>query len=101
MAAYIIAELTVHNPERYADYTKHTPKLVAAHGGKFLVRGGDPKGLEGSEVKPRIVVLEFPDMDTLLGWYNSPEYQAIIPIRQEASDSRLMAVHGAETTPLS
>ncbi len=101
MTAYVIAEMTVNNPDRYADYTKHTPKTVLDHSGKFLVRGGDPKGLEGAPAKPRVVVLEFPDMDTLMKWYNSPEYQAIIPIRQEATDGRIIAVHGAETIPLS
>lgn len=38
MAAYVIARLTVTNPERYPDYTAETPALIAKHGGQFIVR---------------------------------------------------------------
>ena len=100
MTAYIIGELNVHNPERYADYTAHTPKTIADHGGKFIVRGGDPKSLEGGNCAPRFVVVEFPSMEKLMEWYNSDAYQAIIPIRQEAADGRIVAVQGADTIPL-
>jgi len=101
MAAYIIGELNVHNPERYANYTKHTPKTIADHGGKFIVRGGNPKNLEGGKAEPRFVVVEFPNMEKLMEWYHSDAYQAIIPIRQEAAEGRIVAVEGVETTALS
>lgn len=100
MPAYVVGEVDVHNPERYADYTQHTPTTIANYEGKFIVRGGNPKTLEGAEVAPRVVVLEFPDMEKLLAWYNSDEYQAILPIRQEASNGRLFAVEGSDTIPL-
>ena len=40
MACYVIAHVTVNNPEAYSGYTAGTPGTIAAYGGKFVVRGG-------------------------------------------------------------
>jgi len=95
MVAYVIAEVNVHNPERYADYTAVTPGTVEKYGGKFIVRGGNPQALEGAAPPQRVVVIEFATADAAKAWYNSPDYSAVINIRQEASDGKLMLVEGA------
>ena len=38
---YWIAHATVHDPEIYEKYRQANGPSLAAHGGKFLVRGGD------------------------------------------------------------
>lgn len=70
------------------------PALIAAHGGRYLVRGGDVSVLEGSGVPHRQVVLEFPDMAHLKAFYHSPEYQQLVAIRQRASTGTLFAIEG-------
>lgn len=94
MACYVIAHVTVEDPEGYKGYTAHTPGTIAAHGGKFIVRGGDATPMEGEMPGTRCVVIEFPDRAAAEGWYNSPEYQAILPIRLANSKGAMIIVDG-------
>ena len=94
MAAYIIAEVEVTDHETYQSYRAQTPGVVARYGGRFIVRGGAAELLEGERQPGRIVVLEFSDLAAARRFYDSPEYQAIIGIRQRAATSRLILVEG-------
>ncbi len=68
--------------------------MIAAHGGRFLVRGGAVEAREGAPPAGRVVVIEFPDMEAARRFYDSPGYQAILPLRQAASQGRLFLVEG-------
>ncbi|HSA80472.1 MAG TPA: DUF1330 domain-containing protein [Geminicoccaceae bacterium] len=94
MAAYIIAEVEVTDPETYRGYRAKTPDVVARYGGRFIVRGGAAETLEGAGQPGRVVVIEFPDLAAARRFYASPEYQAIIGIRHKAATSRLILVEG-------
>lgn len=94
MAAYIIGKMKVTDPDRYAEYRIQVSAILEKHGGRFLVRGGDVKALEGPAVDGRIVVAEFPSMDALQKFWNSAEYQRLSAIRREASESQIWAVAG-------
>ena len=94
MAAYIYANVEVTNPAAYEAYRAEVPALIAAHGGRYLVRGGAVNVLEGSGVPQRQVILEFPDMAHLQAFYTSPEYKRLIAIRQGASTGTLFAIEG-------
>ena len=61
MPAYMIVEVETTDEALMAEYRKHTPGLVAKFGGKFIVRGGKTRTLEGGWKPSRVVVLEFPD----------------------------------------
>ena len=95
MAAYIIVGVDVTNPEDYATYTRDVPATLGAYGGRFIVRGGSYAVLEGDFTAPRVVVLEFPDLDRAKAWHESDAYQAILPIRQQNAQTHFMvAVEG-------
>jgi uncharacterized protein (DUF1330 family) len=94
MAAYIIAEVEVADPETYATYRAQTPGVIERYGGRFIVRGGAAALLEGERPPARIVVIEFPDLAAARRFYGSPEYQSIIGIRQRAATSRVVLVDG-------
>ena len=94
MAAYLIAEVEVTDPETYQSYRAQTPAVIERYGGRFLVRGGAAETLEGEGQPGRMVVLEFPDLAAARRFYGSPEYQAIIGIRHQAATSRLILVEG-------
>lgn len=94
MSAYIIGKVSINDPEIYKNYTDKVPALVEKHGGKFLIRGGNVETLEGDAFSDRVVVIEFPSQQALQNWYNDPEYQAAILIRQAASDGQILAVEG-------
>lgn len=89
MPAYAIFTITLTNPTRYADYAKHTPRIIAQYGGRMLVRGGEPELTEGALSGQRVVVLEFGDRAAAKRFMVSPEYQAIVGIRKEASTTSM------------
>jgi len=95
MAAYVIADITVKDPETYAEYRKQVPATVTKHGGRFLVRGGAHDALEGDWRPGRVVVIEFPDMAAARAWYASQEYGPLIKLRQSASTGSILLVDGA------
>ena len=96
MKGYIIAHVDVRDPEGYKLYTDRTPGVIEAYGGRFLVRGGPVTRLEGDTDWKRVVVLEFPSLEQARRFYNSPEYQEILPFRQAASTADFIAVEGWE-----
>lgn len=94
MKAYVVVNVAIRDPERYKDYVKAATPTVAAHGGRYIARGGRAERLEGSVAINRVVVLEFPSYDHAKGWYDSPEYRAALAIRQECSTGDLILVEG-------
>ena len=94
MAGYLIARVTVTDPEKYQDYTAVSPGLIAKYGGRFVVRGGETVTLEGPEETGRIVVVEFESLERATAMYQSDEYQAAIKLRAGAATAQFIAVAG-------
>ena len=93
-SAYIIANVTVTNPEKYAEYRKLSSIAVQAYGAEFCVRGGAVEVLEGDWTPDRVVVLKFPSLEKAQAYYHSVEYTAAIKARQGASVMRMVLVEG-------
>lgn len=91
---YMMAEIEVHDPADYETYRLKAPATIAAYGGRYLVRGGDPQLVEGSTAPGRVVILEFDSPEQAERWYNSPEYQAILPTRLRATKGRALRLVG-------
>lgn len=96
MKAYVIVDVKITNPERYAEYKKLTPQSLVPFDGKFIVRGGETESLEGSWKPGRIVVLEFPSMQKARAWWASEGYAPAKALRQSASVTQMILVQGAE-----
>jgi uncharacterized protein (DUF1330 family) len=96
MPAYVIVETDVTDPERYEQYKAASPASIAAGGGRFLVRGGDLVTLEGDWHPPRIVMLEFADLQAAQRWYESEDYQGVRKLRAGAASFRAIAVQGVD-----
>ncbi|HLI08718.1 MAG TPA: DUF1330 domain-containing protein [Ktedonobacteraceae bacterium] len=94
MAAYIVADIEVTDPEEYQRYARQTPGTLEPYGGKFIVRGGQPEALEGDWQPKRIVIIEFPNIEQLKAWYNSPAYSAIMGMRHNSANSNILIVQG-------
>ena len=93
MVAYVIARISVTDPDDYATYASQTVELAAKAGGKFLAKGGPQVVMEG-DAPDRHVIVEFPSLQDAQDWYNSPEYQEILPIALRSSDRDLIIVEG-------
>ena len=94
MPAYWIARVKVSNPDSYGEYAKRVPAAVEKFGGRFLARGGRVECLEG-EAHPRNVVIEFPDFETAVNCYNSPEYQEAKAFATGAAERDIIILDGA------
>jgi len=90
----MIVEVETTDEALMAEYRKHTPGLVARFGGKFIVRGGRTRTLEGGWTPSRVVVLEFPDMATAERFYDSPDYKPVLDMRLKAGKSKAIIVDG-------
>lgn len=95
MAAYVIARVRVTNADQYGKYKLLTPAAVEAHGGTFIVRGGEHEVLEGDADDRRIVVIEFPTGDAARAFYDSPEYAEARAVRTGAAEMEMVVVEGA------
>ncbi|MEX0922289.1 MAG: DUF1330 domain-containing protein [Rhodovibrionaceae bacterium] len=96
MAAYILAQVEVKNPEGYEDYKALAPASIEKYGGKYLTRGGTVEALEGTGPGRRVVLLEFADMEAAKAFYYSPEYQEAAKIRQANSEGSFWLLEGLE-----
>jgi len=94
MSAYLYGNIEVHDPVLYEEYRAQVPAIIAAHGGRYLVRGGVVEVLEGDGKAQRQVILEFPHMAALKAFYDSPEYTSVKAIRQKAATGTLVAIEG-------
>ncbi len=92
MAAYVLVDVEVLNPEAYAEYTRAVPATLEPFGGRFLVRGGAVETLEGEWHPQRGVLIEFPSMERARAWHASPDYVAILPIRVQHARTNFLAV---------
>jgi len=94
MAAYLIVNIDVTDPEKYAEYVKVVPATIAAYGGKYIVRGGAAEKLEGGWEPKRVVILEFESTERARQWWNSDEYRGPKVLRRRASAGDIVLVEG-------
>jgi uncharacterized protein (DUF1330 family) len=94
VAAYVVYQGEVTDPERYEEYKTKAAASIVAAGGRYLVRGGDVEVLEGEAPAGRTVVLEFPTMQAAIEWYRGDDYTEIRKLREGAARARMYVVDG-------
>jgi uncharacterized protein (DUF1330 family) len=94
MAAYVIVDIEVHDPVRYAQYREMATPTVPAFGGKYVVRGGKVSTLEGTWPTGRFVVLEFPTAEQARAWWDSDLYRPAKALRHQTATTKMILVEG-------
>ena len=94
MPAYFVAELETTNQAGMDPYRAAVPATITQYGGRYVTRGGATELIEGGPEPKRIVILEFADKGAFKRWYDSPEYQKILPGRLDNSTARAFVVEG-------
>jgi len=94
-AYYITHRVTDGDAEVMNLYSSKVNATFAPYGGIKIVRGGDPDCLEGDWDIDRMTIIKFPDMDSLKGWYNGPEYADLKAMRHSVMKANAIAVVGA------
>jgi uncharacterized protein (DUF1330 family) len=93
---YFFVELEVTDPVAYEAYRTAVPDIISAHGGRILVRGGDPQPLDGTVPHRHRVIVEFNRPENVKAFYHSDAYQAVLPIRLNASNGFVCLLTGEE-----
>ena len=94
MSAYLIAIVDVIDNAGYDEYRQKVPATIAAHGGRYIARGGAVEVLEGEWPPGRCVLLEFPSMAQLKTWWDSPEYLPLRALRERTAKTNLVITEG-------
>ena len=94
MAGYVIIDLEIIDEPLFGEFAAKIVDVVAAHGGKYLVRGGATEVSDGDWNPGRIVVMEFESVERAREFVNSPGYQEIIDIRARSSRGSVIIVEG-------
>ena len=94
MSAYLIANIRVKDAALFGQYRDQVAPMIAAYGGRYLIRGGAVTAMEGDPRLDRLIVLEFPSMDKLKAFYHGTEYAPLIALRQRATEGEVALVEG-------
>jgi uncharacterized protein (DUF1330 family) len=94
MAAYVIFDVEITDPQRYQEFMSRVKPALEAAGARYLARGGPHKVHEGDWEPRRIVLLEFPSIAAWESFYNGATYQGLKAVRDACSSARLVSVEG-------
>ncbi|MEA2615697.1 MAG: hypothetical protein QOE72_1480 [Chloroflexota bacterium] len=101
MTVYMISQVEVLDAEAWQRYREIAAPAIARHGGEYVVRGATPEVVEGDWAPPnperqQIIVVAFPTMEALHGWYRSADYAPALAIRRTAVRRRMVVVRGVD-----
>ena len=94
MPVYVVAQGRIEDREKLNRYVEKALPTIAAGGGRVLGFDESPEIIEGEVAFPRTVILEFPSQEAFRAWYDSPDYQTILPLRLESTPGSLIVVRG-------
>lgn len=88
MPAWYIITTQVHDREAFVSkYSPAVADLAKQYGATYLLRGRSGQVLEGQGYEGGgAVVMEWPDVETALAFWNSPEYAEIKKLREGIAD---------------
>lgn len=96
MTAYAVAHLTsVDVGPGIVDYLRRIDATLAPFGGRFIIHGGPVDVLEGAWAGD-LIVIAFPDRSRAEGWYASPAYREILPLRLSHSTGTAFLIDGVD-----
>jgi len=95
MAAYLIVDTLLENPDLYEEYKLKAKPLIEKFGGEYLARGGNMLVREADLWSPsRLVLIRFADARTANLCLDSAEYQQILPISKKSAKRTAIVLEG-------
>lgn len=99
MAAYLVFEISIHNPDEYAAYRSKAGPVLEKHGGRFIARSvagteGRMETLEGDWSPERFFIVEFPTYEQAREFYYSDAYQEAVQARFSSSIGKAILLQG-------
>ena len=94
MRGYAIVNTEITDPEGYAEFIERIPDVIAAYGGKYVVRGGRTEYRYGDWQPGRVVVIEFGSFEQARTFADSPEFTELREIIDRTSTGRMILAEG-------
>ena len=94
MAGYVIVNDEITDEAGFAEFRQKVGATVAAHGGRYLVRGGATEVIDGDWAPDRLVVIEFDSVDQAKAWLNSADFLAIKDLRVSSASASVVVAEG-------
>ncbi len=95
MSVYMIVEAKkVIDEKKYSAYIKQVPKTIEKFGGKYLARGNQVEVISGNWKPERLIIVQFDSFDQFNRWWNSPDYRAVAPLREQGAKVNAIVVRG-------
>lgn len=92
MTAIMISTFTIKSPEKFKAYMAETRRVASPYGAEMLFRGALDRALAGVGKGPEMaVVVKFPNVQAINNWFDSDEYQALVPLRDEAAEMTMLS----------
>jgi len=96
MSAFLIVDTKIENPDEYEEYKKQAKPIAEKYGGVYRARGGEMDIRETDLWTPtRMVIIEFPDMDSARAFVDSDEYAPVKPLRRNNAKCTLLILDGS------
>lgn len=89
MPALMVSRITVRNPQKLQEYMMKTKELASGFGAELVYQTKVSRPLNGTPDHEMLVVAQFPSTEQLDAWYDSPDYQAIAPLREEGAEMHM------------
>lgn len=96
MSAYLIAQVSVRDPEEFRRYMRAVQALLGDYQCELLAADNAPELLEGEWPATRTAIIRFADEAEARRWYRSPEYQAAARFRWNSATSNMVLLHGLD-----
>ncbi len=95
MSAFLFVDTKINNPEVYEEYKKLAKPIAEKFGGVYRARGGTLDVRQSELWSPtRIVLIEFPDMQSAQAFVDSADYAQVKPLRENNAECTLFIVDG-------
>jgi uncharacterized protein (DUF1330 family) len=96
MTYVVVTIKKVLDIEAFRDYATRVAPIIERYGGKYVAVDKTPDLRAGEWPYVRTVIVAYPNLAAARGWYDSPEYRQIIPIRTRAIDANIVMVRDPE-----
>jgi uncharacterized protein (DUF1330 family) len=94
MPAYFIVQATITNAPQYQKYREAVVPFIASFGGKLTAIRAPVDVLEGEHDTRPVVMFEFPTMEAIHAFWDSPDYVPIKKLREGAATINVWAFPG-------
>jgi len=96
MSVYLIIDIAIIDQDAYGEFVERVPAVVEQYGGRYLARSSEVSTMVGDWQPERIVLIEFESIEQVQEFFASPEYLAIVPLREQSAATRAIIVEGHE-----